>query len=35
MDFDVCLFVCVDALGGGKVGVPTGILPHVRGWRGW
>ena len=29
------LFVCVDALLRGKVGVPTGILPHVRGWRGW
>ena len=27
--------VYVDALRGGKVGVPTGILPHVRGWRSW
>ena len=34
-DLFVCLFVYVDALLGGKVGVPTGILPHVRGWRGW
>ena len=28
-------FVFVDALCGGKVDVPTGILPHVWGWHGW
>ena len=31
----VSVYVYVDALRGGKVGIPTGILPHVRGWRSW
>ena len=35
MAVSVSVSVYVDALRGGKVGVPTGILPHVRGWRSW